>query len=815
MLRDARYAIRVLRRSPAFAGAASLTLGLAIAVNTAVFSVVDAVLLRTLPYPQPDRLALVSRFLQANGMEHRGTAVDGRTWEAVRDSVSNVRSAVFSTWTTGVNLAVTEGVGAARARHVQQQRVGAGFFTTLGVAPALGRDFAPEEDVAGGPAATILTASLWRSLFNGDPAAIGRTVTLRGAPFTVVGVMPVGFNTGEPADLWTPLRPSTSGEGGGENYHVLLRLRDDRSWAEADAEVARVSEVLRSTGTTGSNARLSFSAVPLQAAMAGDLRQPLLMLWAAVLVVLLVACVNLAGLLLARASHRRREFATRIALGSGRMGLLRQLVVESAVLALIGGVAGVALAFVVLDALTWLARDAYEIWQPVAIGGRSLVAALVCSAAACLLFGVAPAWLASRMDVQATFAHSAGRSVAGSGRGWPRRAVVMVQVGLGVVLLVAAGLLLRTFTHLRTLNPGFDPAHVVAATVSLQDERYQTRERVARLFREALARLESMPGLQAAVALEVPYKRLLNLGFRHLDGPQASSGDGMTNATYISGGFFEAMRIPITRGRTFGSADRHDTAPVVIVSDEFVRTYFNGKNPLGRRIAVAGATREIVGQVGDVQVRPGWGDNVPLATTPLVYVPVDQVSDAFLRLVHGWFAPTFVVRSQTGIAEISGALERALAASDPLLPLARVQSMSEVRASSLAAQRFVMALLGSLAGVAVLLAGIGLHGLMATNVSERTREIGIRIALGATTRQLIRTVAVPGLLLAAVGIAAGLLLALLAVNALRSFVWGISTKDPLTFVAVPVLLLLVAIVATLIPTLRVLRLDPAQTLRSE
>ncbi len=814
--RDIRYAIRVLRRSPAFTVAAGLTLALAIAINIAVFSIVDAVLLRTLPYPDPDRLALVSRVVQADGMEHRNTSVDGRTWEAVRDHTSSVQRAVFSTWTTGVNLATLGPAGSSQARHVQQQRVGAGFFTTLGVRPLIGRDFTAEEDKTGGPSATILSASLWRNLFGGDPAAVGRTVMLRGAPFTIVGVMPDDFRSGEPADVWTPLRPSTAGEGGGENYQILLRLRDGSSWAQVDGELARVADEVRGARGEQSNARISFSHVSLQSAMAEGLRQPLLILWTAVALVLLVACVNLAGLLLARASQRTRELATRIALGSGRLAVVRQLIVESAVLASIAGVGGVALAFVMLDALTWLARDAYEIWQPVAIDRRSIAAAAVFSLLACLLFGVGPALHAARTDVQSGLAHAGARSVAGPARRWPRRALVMAQVALGVVLLVGAGLLLRTFTHLRWLDPGFDPENVVVGAVSLQDERYQTGERVSRLFRETLARLAATPGITAAaVALEVPYKRLLNLGFRHLDGPEAANAGQMTNAAYVSAGFFDAMRIPVRRGRAFADADRRDAAPVVIVSDAFVRMSFKGGNPLGRRIAVAGAEREIVGQVGDVQVRPGWGNSGPLAAMPLAYVPIDQVSDAFLRLVHGWFAPTFIVRSQGSVAETAVTIERAVAAADPLLPLTSVRPMSDVRAASLAAQRFLMALLAALAGATVLLAGIGLHGLMATTVSERTREIGIRLALGATGAQIIRGIAVPGVLLAAAGIAVGLVLAAFAVDALRSFIWGISAQDPVTFATVPIVLLLVAVLAAVVPTLRILRLDPARTLRTE
>jgi predicted permease len=486
------------------------------------------------------------------------------------------------------------------------------------------------------------------------------------------------------------------------------------------------------------------------------------------------------------------------------------------VLAGIGGIAGLAIGSVALDGLTWLAHDAYEIWQPVALDARSLAVAAALSLTACLLFGLGPAVHATRGNVQSRLVHTTARSVAGGASRWPRRALVGAQVALGVVLLIGAGLLVRTFTHLRGLDPGFDPDNLLTAAVSLQDDRYRTREQVNRLFDQTLAWTESAPGIDgAAVALEVPYKRLLNLGFRHLDGPEATAGGQTTSATYVSPGFFDVMRIPIRRGRAFNGGDRTDSTPVVIVSDAFVRQYFKGANPLGRRIAVAGAEREIVGQAGDVQVRPGWGDNGPLSAMPLAYVPAGQVSDATLRLVHGWFAPTFVVRTRTSITDAAASLRRAVDTVDPLLPFANVRPISDVRAASLAPQRFLMALLAGLAAATVLLAAIGMHGLIATTVTERTREIGIRLALGATAGQTMRSIALPALALTAVGIAAGLLVSAFAVTAFRSFVWGVSTSDPLTFTAAPAILLVVATVAAVLPALRILRLDPAQTLRAD
>jgi predicted permease len=807
VVRDARYGMRMLRRTPAFTIAAILTLGLAIGVNTAVFSVVDAVLLKPLPYPEPDRLALASRIVRAQGLESRDPAVDGRTWEAVRDQVDAADRAVFSGWTTGVNL-IAPGTGAGLARYVQQQRVGAGFFRTLGVVPQIGREFTAEEDMPGGPPATVLSAGLWRTMFDADSSIVGRAITLRGAAYMVVGIMPDGFQSGVRADLWTPLRPSTRGEGGGENYHIVLRLREGATWAQMEQQLAAVSQTLR---RPNAEAEVSYSFEPLQRGMSADLRQPLFVLWSAVGVVLLVACVNLAGLLLARGSQRTREIATRIALGSGRIAVVRQLLIESIVLSALGGAAGLVIGSLTLDALTWLARDAYEIWQPISIDLHSVAVAGALSLAASIVFGLGPAVHAARVNLPG-FAY--GRAVAGRTRHWSRRAIVLAQVALGVVLLVSAALLLRTFTHLRGLEPGFEPRHLVTASVSLEDARYQSVDRVTHLFETSLSTLSRTPGIEnAAVALEVPYRRLLNLGFRHLDGPEAAAGGRMTSATYIAGEFFETMRIPVRRGRTFAESDRQGAPPVAIVSDAFVRMYFGGGDPVGRRIAVAGASREIVGQVGDVQVKPGWGDNGPLSAMPLVYLPAGQLNDAFIRLVHGWFSPAFVIRSAAGTAQTAAAVRRAIDSVDPLLPLARVHAMSDVQQMSLAPQRFLMMLMIGLGGAALLLAAIGIHGLIATSVVERTREIGIRLALGATARQTMRAIAAPGIVLSIAGVAVGLFAAAATARLLQSFVWGVSTSDPLTFGGVALLLLAVSAAASVIPTVRILRLDPATTLR--
>ena len=641
---DVRYARRVLWRTPAFTLTAILTLALAIGVNTAVFALVDAILLKPLPYPHPERLALLTQTVKQGGQVSSNPAVDGRTWELVRDHVTSADRAVFSDWTTGVNLVVRGSNGTEQARFVQQQRVSTGFFSVLGVPMLAGREFTADEDRPGGPPAVVLSAELWRSAFGGDPSAVGRAITLRGEPYTVVGIMPEGFQTGSRADLWTPLRPSTTGEGGGTNYEVLVGLRDESSRPAVNAQLASVAEELKrqraaTAETPGNLPEISFTLIGLQEGMTAAIRPSLFIVWAAVAVVLVAACVNLAGLMLTRAARRRREMATRLALGSGRSAVIRQLMVEAGVLGIVAGAAGIGVAAVMVSALTWLAQDGFEIWQTVAIGWREALVAATLAIVGSLIFGLGPALQASRQSTQSSLLAS-GRSVAGGTSHWPRRLLVVTQVALGVLLLVGSGLLLRTFNHLRNLEPGFDPAQVVTAAVSLEDARYRTGESVARLMDNVLTRVRQEPGMgSAAAGLGLPYERLLNLGFTRMDGPGAANPRSqITNATYITPDYFEAFRIPVRRGRVFDTRDRADSAPVAIVNDALVRAHFKDADPIGHNIRISGTVREIVGVVGDIQVRPGWGSNGPLSAMPLVYVPVAsgqrRLRPARTRMVH-------------------------------------------------------------------------------------------------------------------------------------------------------------------------------------
>jgi predicted permease len=807
----------VLTGSPAFTMTALLTLSLALGVNTAVFALVNAVLLKPLPYPQPNRLMLLSQTFTRGGRTQSNTSVDGRTWELVRDHASGVDRAVFSDWITGVNLVVREADGGEQARFVQQQRVSAGFFGVLSVAPLIGREFTADEDRTGGPTAVILSAALWRGAFGGDPAAVGRTIALRGEAYTVVGVMPDGFQTSARADLWTPIRPSTTGEGSGTNYAVVVRIRDGIPQDQALAGIAGVGAELQRRRAAGSEGEVSLTLVGLQEGMTNAIRPALLIVWASVGVVLLAACVNLAGLMLTRAARRQHEIATRLALGSGRSAVIRQLLVEAAVLGIAGGLAGLAVAAIAVRGLESISRDAFDVWQQVSIGPREMLVAFLLALGGSLVFGLGPAVQASRQSTRASLLASSRRSVAGAASHWPRRVLVVTQVALGVVLLVGSGLLLRTYAHLRGLTPGFDPRQVVTASVSLEDARYKTAASVAQLMEAILERVQQDPGITgAAVGLGLPYQRLLNLPFRHADGAAAANPRGLiTSATYVSGGFFDAMRIPLRRGRTFDARDRADSPPVIIVNDAMVREHFKDEEPIGRRLRLSGADREIVGIVGDVQTRPGWGNPGPLTTQPLAYLPVGQVSDGFVQLVHGWFMPAIIVRSTLPPDQAAGTIRRAVASVNPLLPLASVRSMTEVQSAALDEQRLLTTLLLALAAASLVVAAIGIHGLIAASVTERTREMGIRLALGATGRQALGTLALPGLVLAAIGTVAGLAFAVAAMPLVRHFVWGVSVTDPGTYAGVATLLLAVAFLSSILPALRILRLDPAITLRQE
>ena len=825
LARDVRYALRILRRSPAFTATAVMTLALVIGGNTVVASLADSLLLKPLPYPQPDRLAVVVTNVRgAASAPSIDDSQDGTSWETLRDQARSVDVAMYAgSFGGGVNMVIDQA-----AVTVSQSRVSAGFFRVIGIAPAIGREFTRDEDRPGGPAVAVISDRLWQRYLHADRAVLGKTMLLRGEAYTIVGVMPEAFRppdltmsmSGGPVDVWTPARPSRTGEGGGTNYGVIARVKAGQRWAEANAELealGRASFGARGLLRNGGDAW--WTLLPMQEAVTTEVRQPILILAGAMAMVLLIACVNIAALLLARGGSRSREIATRVALGGGRGAVIRQLMVESVVLALIGGVVGVFVGAVGLAGLKALAASTFSTWTHATLDIRVLAATAGLSLITSLLFGLVPALQVSRLDVTTALATGGSRGIAGGPAHWTRRVLVATEIALGVVLLVLTGLLVRTFVNLRTLEPGFDASSVTTASVSLLDARYASADRVSRLFERSQEALEQTPGVvSAAVSLELPYRRLLNYGFRFL----GDSGDDakMTTVMYVTPHFFDTLKIPLRRGRDFTTADRADAPGVAIVNDTFVRTWARGANPIGRRITLRdGFDREIVGVVGDVLLtnqgigfpgaRPG-----PLMTAPLVFVPAAQTSDAFLRMVHTWFQPMWSVRTN-GNVNVASVLPRAIHAADPMLPVQNVRSLSAVEAAATGLQRLLLTLVGGISLAALVLAAMGVFGLIAHGIAERTREFGIRLALGATVGDTIRRLTVSGVLVAAVGVAAGVGLAWMAVAVFDSyaFLFRVDKHDPLTFTAVGAFLLVVAALASALPALRVLRLDPAKVLR--
>jgi predicted permease len=803
---DARFALRQLRKSPGFTLVVLITLGLSIGATTAIYSVLDAVLLRPAPYPELDRLALVETHWRQNGKEGDEPSQTGALFEGVRDG-SRALNVVAFRGKSGVNFAAQ-----GHLEYVRQQRVSAGFFRVLGIAPQIGREFSRSEDTAGGPAVVVLSYEFWQRMLDGDPAALGRAIALGGEPYIVVGIMPRGFRTSAPVDVWTPLRPSRTGEGEGTNYGVIARVKPGFSWAAAADELKALSPGIAEQAHVSRDTTIEQRIVSFQSGSTTEVSRELLLTWAAVLMVLLIGCVNIAGLLLARAGRRGREIATRMALGGSRAAIVRQLLIESLLLALGGGAVGVGVGAFAIDWLKRLGAKDFELWHPIELDGRVLVAMLGIAALTSLLFGLAPALQTTRLDIRSVLME-AGRSVAGARRRWWRNALVAAEVALSLVLLVGAGLMLRTLGYLDGLNPGFDTRNVITAQASLQDARYKTSAAVNRLYTASLERIRRIPGVEsAAVALTLPYERPLNDGFRILDGDDPA--EHGTEAVYVTPGYFETMRIPLIRGRGFLDSDTAASTGVVVVSESFAAKYFHGKEAVGRHLS--GGPTEIVGVVGDVEQHSGLhSDHGPISLEPTLYYPVSQTSDGFLQVVHTWLSPKWVIRASGPTGSLAAQIQRAVASVDSQLPIASFQTIDDLQAQITSSQRYRAALFSIFAGLALLLAAVGIYGSISQSITERTHELGVRMALGASAPRTIASVMKPGILLALAGAGAGYLLSRVAVRFLEHLLWGVRPADPVAFAAAAAILLLAAALASLAPALRILRLDPAQTLRNE
>ncbi len=771
VLRDLKYTFRQLRRNPGFTFTVLLTLSVAIGANTAVFSMLNALLLRPLPYPQPERLGSLVSHYEGIGSTGKATSEDdnssdGETWELVRDNVPALIAGATA-GTRGVNLQIGSSI-----RYVRAQRVSAGYLEALGIRPILGRSFTKEEDRPDGAKVVVVSYEIWQSLLGADREAIGKAIHLKGEPYTVVGVLPPHTETPDKADLLTPLRPTRTGEGGGNNYGVILRLRDGASWAQADGQLAPLHPEILQRRQTRTHAWLY--AVPLQKDFARAQGTPVYLLMSAVALVLLIAGANLAGLMLVRVLRRRGELTTRLALGATPASVLRQLMMEPLVLALAGGSIGVAMAASVLGLLARLAPP-----DSIPVGGlgldhRVLWFAIAISLCSSLFIGILPALELRRMDLRSSITANASRSSSAAARSRMRQALIAGEVMLTVVLLAGAGLLIRTLVYLETLPPGFDATNVLTAKASLDDARYHDPVAFHKLLQQSVDAMKRIPGVEsAAVGLSLPYERGLNNGVMILDGPSASK-EYTSSDAYVTPEYFQSMRIPILSGRGFAESDSASSEMVALVNFTFARKLLDSNDPVGRHIRSNGATYTIVGMVADVTKRPGIIQTAPLATEAVFYVPATQMSQSMVNIAHIWLQPSWIVRTNGPVAGLPEAMQKALSDCDPSLPFVGFHSLSDIQSVALQQQRFEVLLLGILAGLALLLSLVGVYGLVSNMVVQRTREIGVRMALGSSVRQAMVEVGTSGIAAVGVGMIAGLALPVVSVRVIKSELYGVT-----------------------------------------
>jgi predicted permease len=806
-----RGTLRRLAQSPGFALAVILTLALSIGANTAVFSLVNALLLRPLPYPQPDRLAGVEMVSNQDAPDP-STAIDGEAWELIRDQVPEVQAAVSSLGAPVGNA--TNIRTAAGVRSVSSLRVSARFFDVLGELPVMGRTFSAEEDRDGGPRALIISHQLWRSAFESDPHIVGKPILVKGEPYTVVGVLGVNLTLPGAADIYMPIRPSRTGEGGGTNYSFMARLKPGANWQGANAALARLHPKMLNWHEhdlrPGERRALQF--IPLEEHFSAEQHDPALALLLATGFIVLIACANLASLTLVRTRRHASELATRLALGAGRWQLMQQRWTESAVLAIIGGAIGLATAVGLLRALVALMPPDLVPFGGVALDGRVLLFTLTISIGTSLLFGMLPALAIFRMDPASVLGQ---RTVAGARGGRARQVLIACEVALTVVLLAGSGLLIRSLVHLETLPPGFDSHGVLTAKASLDQAEYHDPSRFATLMRESVAAMQRIPGVtNAAVGLSLPYERGLNNGITVKDGKQAGQQE-MTSEIYVTPGYFGALGMRLRDGRAFTDSDTATSEQVAIVNESFARQILHDPNPVGRMLGTGKTTTRIVGVVNDVQTKPGIDATGPISTERTLYIPAPQVPGDLLALVHVWFQPSWIIRSSHLNAQTPAAMQRALASVDPNLPFASFHTMDELLASALALQRIEVALLSALAVLALLLAALGIFALVSSVITDRQREFGIRLALGSPVSDSMMVATRSGLMPAVIGISGGFALTLVVVRAMRSALFGISSYDPVTLIATLAVLLVLAALASLLPALRISRIQPAVVLRSE
>ena len=812
---DLKHSLRLLRQSPGFTATAVSVLALGIGANTAIFSVINTVLLQPLPYPQPSRIVVLMN-TSPQGTFPAASVPKYNVWRRQTQVLEDI--AAYDTGGPGLNVS-----GGDRPEQLKGIHVSHEFFRLFGAQTVLGRTFTAEEDRPRGGQLVVLSNGLWQRRFGSDPAIVGKGLSLGGESYTILGVLAPNFSFDPPADLYLPFQADPNSTNQGHYFRVAARLKAGVTLSAANAALSLAGEEFKRLypGALGPNN--SFGVVSMQELVVRNVRRALYVLLGAVACVLLIACANVANLLLARATSRSREIAIRSAIGAGRGRIVRQLLTESLLLSGIGGLLGIAIGVLGVRAL--LAGNPGDIPRigpdgaAISLDWTVLGFTLLLSIITGLLFGLAPALHASRADLSATLKESASRSGSGLRQNKARGLLVIAEMALAMVLLAGAGLLIRTFAGLQSVVPGFDAHNVITMETSLTGTRFDHSAAISEVARQVLERVHAIPGVEAAAASSyLPLDSGLGLGFVIVGRPLTNGpAHGGAAWNYVTWRFFDVFKIPIVRGRGFTERDEAGSPPVVLINEAMARQYWKNDNPIGHRLIIGGGMgpdftqppREIVGIVGDT--RDGGLNNDPF---PATFVPLSQVSDPYMALNNRFMPLCWLVRTRVAPFSLAPPIQRAFQdAAD--LPVAHVRSMDQIVVHSTADTRFNTLLLGIFATLALLLAAIGLYGLMAYSVAQRTVEFGIRLALGADSPRLRNMVVRQAMVLAAVGIVVGIAAAYGLTRLMATLLFNVKPTDPAVFSTVAVVLGAVAFLASYIPARRALRVDPVVALRYE
>lgn len=805
IVQDLRYGFRMLRKSPSFTALALITLALGIGANTAIFSVVYGILLRPLPYPHPERVVQLCENNQNEKYEKDLTYLELQFLQSHADAFQSL--AAFTN--VGFNLTAR-----GTAERVNGLHVSSAYFHVLGVNPLIGRTFSPEEDSGDGARVALLSEGLWKRM-GSDQNIPGRTVLLDGVAYAVVGVMPADFErlntplTHGETEIWAPMALVHRTVGSGQNLAVIGRLKEGISLDQARSQVGIVSRDFRQAFPDDMAAASRLDLEHYQTMLSSDLHTILWVLFGAVGFVLLIACANIANLLLGRAVVRGREIAIRTALGGSRARLFRQLITESMLLSTFGALAGVALAGWGLKMILALSPSDLPRVADIRLDFRALGFALGLALFTGLAFGLAPAFRACNRNLNETLKEGASRMSPGKRPALFRSTLVVAEIGLALMLLTGAALLTETFWRVLRTDPGFNPSHVLSTQIWLNGSKYNSTETVANFYGDVLRRIQHLPGVESAavVGAGLPLERGGNMPVE-IPGKVTPDAYGFR---MVTPGYFRTMSIRLKVGRFIDTRDNQHGAAVAVVSESFARRLFPNENVLGAHLRVGqdDSQREIVGVVGDVK------SYLDQPAEPTVFIPMDQAPYGMIKIFESWFATSIVVRTAIDPLAVSRSLQEQQRATDPSVASGHTRTMEEVRSTAVAMRQFDMTLMALFASLAAALAALGIYGVMAYNVRQRTHEIGVRMAFGAQRSHVLGMVYREALLLASMGITVGAASALALTRLLESYLYEVKPRDPVAFVATALLLGAVAMLACYVPARRAASVDPMVALRYE